>query len=479
MGKIKQDEFLQEINMQVEQQTIDLTKCYDPRTNEKQMLFHAAPETYKLYGGAMGGGKTGALINEGNQLSLDYPGNFGLLIRRTWPSFRDTVLPQVEKFIDSRMIANWNRSEKYIIYKNSSKIRYGGMGDRPDDWEKWMSGEYGWIAIDQAEQFTELEFRMLATRLRLKLPGIRYFFLLSCNPNIGWIKEIFVESNLEDHIFVPALPEDNLANLPVGYIGRMRGILTPKQQKALLEGNWEAITEPDNVFAYTEIQKAAGRSVEASEPVQIGADIARGGDDETVIILREGLKIRIYNRAQGHDLMKTTGLIWKCCQDKIIPKWGDKLNKITIKIDADGIGAGVVDRLMELKSEKEGLYTDMILKIVDKERREELNKQEYRMKIKIVEIHGAAKAKEPAIYKNQRAEIHWGMRELLPDLDLPPDRELQTQLMAIKYKINSAGQIMIVPKEDIKKKLGRSPDSAEGVIYSLADVRPKIEVRIR
>jgi hypothetical protein len=50
--------------------------------------------------------------------------------------------------------------------------------------------------------------------------------------------------------------------------------------------------------------------------------------------------------------------------------------------------------------------------------------------------------------------------------------------MSIKYKINSAGQIQIVAKEDIKKNLGRSPDQAEAIIYALADVRPKTEPRI-
>ena len=342
-----------------------------------------------------------------------------------------------------------------------------------------MSGEYGWIALDQAEQFTLMEFQMLATRLRLMIEGVKYFFLLSCNPNIGWIKEMFIESNLDDHVFVPALPEDNKANLPVDYIERCEKVLSGNQVKALIRGDWEAVGEPDNVFTYLEVQKAVKRRVEPSEPVQIGADIARQGDDQTTIILREGLRIRIHSKAQGHDLMRTTGEIWKCCQNTIIPRWKERLDKITIKVDADGIGAGVVDRLKELKSEKEELYTDMILKMVDKKKRELLNEQGYRMRIKIIEIHGAAKAKEPAIYKNQRAEIHWGMRELLPDLDLPPDRELQTQLMAIKHKTNSAGQIEILPKDKIKEKLGRSPDLAEGVIYSLADVRPQIEPRIR
>ena len=467
------------MNSSIEYQTVDLSKRYDPRRNDKQMIFHAAPETYKLYGGAMGGGKTGALINEGIQLNLDYPGNFGLLMRKTWPSFRDTDLPQLEKFMDLALVADWNKSEKMIVMINGSRIRYGGTGDKPNDWEKFMSGEYGWIALDQAEQFTLLEFQMLATRLRLMIEGIRYLFLLSCNPNIGWIKELFIENNLEDYIFIPALPEDNRENLPAGYIERMEKVLTSNQRKALLKGDWEAVGEPDNVYTYLEVQKAAKRRLEPSEPVEIGADIARSGEDETTIFLREGLRIQLHSEARGHDLMRTTGEIWVCCQKKIIPIWKDRLKMIKIKIDADGLGAGVVDRLKEQRREKEEIYTEMILKLVKKDKREELIKAEYRIRIRIVEIHGAGKAKEPAIYKNQRAEIHMGLRELMPDLDIPDNRELTTQLMAIKYKQNSAGQIEIIPKDKIKEKLGRSPDLAEGLIYSLADIRPQKEPRIR
>ncbi len=458
--------------------TIDLNARYDPRKNFKQMLFHAAPETYKLYGGAMGGGKTGALVNEGIQLSLDYAGNFGLLLRKTWPSFRDTTLPQLEKFLDLELVSNWNRSEKIITLINGSKIRYGGKGDRPDDWQKWMSGEYGWIAIDQAEEFTELEYRMLSTRLRLNIPNIKYFFLLSCNPNIGWIKERFIETNYKDHIFVPALPEDNLENLPAGYIERMEQILTVKQRAALLKGDWEAIGEPDNVYTYLKIQQAAKRRRIAEMPIEIGCDVARSGDDESIIILREGLKLRIYSQAQGHDLMRTCGEIWRCCQDIIIPRWKDKLTVITIKVDADGLGAGVVDRLREQRKEKEILFTEMVLKLLDKKKREELNKCGYKIKINIIEIHGSAKAREPARFKNQRAEIHWGLRELFEDLDIPDNRELATQLMAIKYKVNSAGQIEIQPKDEIKKKLGRSPDLAEGIIYALAVIKPDKDPKI-
>ncbi|GAH64651.1 unnamed protein product, partial [marine sediment metagenome] len=264
--------------------------------------------------------------------------------------------------------------------------------------------------------------------------------------------ERFIESNKPDHIFIPALPTDNQANLPEDYIARMKRILTPKQQKALLEGNWEAVGDPDNVYAYEDVQKAMRKNLKGTLPVEIGCDVARSGNDQSIVVLREGLKVRVHSKAQGHDTMRTTGEIWKCCHSTVIPKWKDLLDKITIKVDADGVGGGVVDRLKEQQTEKEELYTAMIIKMVSKEKREELMRTGYKLQIEIIEIHGSGKPKDPVHFKNLRAEIHWGLQELLGDLDLPDDREVSSQLMALKHKTNSAGQIVIIPKEEIKAK---------------------------
>jgi len=428
---------------------------YDPTRNPKQMEFHKADATYILYGGALFGGKTAALINEGLQLSLDYPGNDGLLIRKTWPSFRDTVLPQMEKFIPDDLAADWNQSEKIIRLINKSKIRYGGLGERPEDWKKKMSGEYGWIAIDQAEDFTENEFRMLSRTLRLTIPGydIKYKFLLSCNPDPGWLKKLFIEAPGKDFLYIPALPQDNAKNLPAGYIDRMKDMLTPKQQQALLDGDWEAIGDPDNVYPYSDVKKAIERKLDPTPPVELGVDVAREGDDSTVITTREGLVVRIRHRAKGHDTMRTAGEVWKVV-DRMAQKWKDRIKEMSIKVDTIGVGGGVYDRLKEEKGKWQ---------------------RKLRVKINLISINGAKKPRDPIKFKNLRSEIHWGLREVLPYLDLPEDSELASQLNSIKYKINSAGQILIIPKPEIKKRLGRSPDDAEAVIYALAQTEEEIE----
>ena len=435
---------------------IDLAERYSPSV--KQSEFHSHPAIYKLYGGAMGGGKTGAIINEGIQLSLDYPGNYGLLIRKTSPSFRHTVLPQLEKFTPPDLVYTWNKTEKLITFINGSRLLYGGMGERPDDWAKYMSGEYGWIGLDQAEDFNEKEFRNLSTRLRLNLPGIQYYFLMTCNPSQGWLKELIVGERLKNSVFIPALPQDNQEHLPDDYIPRMRDVLGPNEIKALLEGDWEAVGTPDDVFGYHAINGAIGRTLKPGLPVELGIDVGWTGADESVIAVREGPVIRIELDERMPDSMELVAAVWDLVEEKYL-YWRDTLgaDRVNIKLDSIGVGAGVYDRLYEMAEDMED---ELFAKHPDG----------VKLEIFVNGVISSEKATEPMKFKNLRAEIHWSLRELLDSLDLPDDRRMASELMAIKYKRSSDRRISIVPKEEIKKTLGRSPDRAEAVIYSVADV---------
>jgi phage terminase large subunit len=88
-------------------------------------------------------------------------------------------------------------------------------------------------------------------------------------------------------------------------------------------------------------------------------------------------------------------------------------------------------------------------------------------------------ATDPERFKNLRAELWWNLRERLnpnprlnPDpIALPPDDVLMADLTNVKYRINSRGQIEIESKEDIKKRLGRSPDRGDAVVLAFAPGR--------
>ncbi len=400
----------------------------------RQQKFHQAPETFKLYGGAMGGGKTYALCAEAIALSCDYPGNRGYICRHELKSFKKTTYIVLNEMLEkSGLIEKHHQTDNYYLLRNGSMIMYGGLGDDKRSIEKLKSMELGWFAIDEASETTESFFFMLTSRLRMKLPGIRYFGIFGSNPSPGWLKHRFIDQKLEDHVFIPALPTDN-PDLPEGYIDRLKAIFPGDWQKRFIEGDWTAWEGAKNIFPYQDIQAAFIRELEPGKTKEIGVDVARSGSNETVIAFRAGGKARILEAIKKSDLMYVAG--------KII-LWIKELEPDSVKVDADGLGAGVVDRLRE---------------------------QEY----KITEIHGGAKALDTERFANQKAQIHWGFRERLieGEVDLPEDDiELQAQLTSIEYNIKSNGKIEIVSKEEMEKKGIKSPDRAEAIIYSFADLK--------
>lgn len=406
---------------------------------ERQAAFHVAPEMFKLYGGAMGGGKTWALCAEAVALSCDYAGNRGYICRNTNVDFSRTTYTVLDKMLkDAGLIAEHHKSSpSYYVLTNGSWIYYGGLDDSPDSEERLRSFDLGWFAIDEASETQERYFLTLASRLRLKVDGIRYFGLLATNPDPGWIKARFIDRKLPDHIFVPALPADN-PHLPPDYVARLKSIFPEDWQKRFVEGDWGAFEGTNCVFPYSAINIACGRTLEPTGHRKHGVDVARFGDDEGVIAEADGPVGTFREIVPSADLMTFTG--------KVIQHYNDRKPEM-INVDADGMGAGVVDRLNE-----QGFPVD--------------------------EIHGGKKAFESERFANRKAEIYWGFRERLiaGDMALPDDLELRAQLTSCTYKIKSTGQIEITSKDEMKKKGLKSPDRAEGLIYAFAPDEPYVQM---
>lgn len=86
-------------------------------------------------------------------------------------------------------------------------------------------------------------------------------------------------------------------------------------------------------------------------------------------------------------------------------------------------------------------------------------------------------------FVNKRAEVWWRFREALePNLGepvaLPLDQELLADLTAPRWKLTPRG-IQIEAKEDIKKRIGRSPDKGDAVVMAWAFGESSVEARIR
>ena len=108
-------------------------------------------------------------------------------------------------------------------------------------------------------------------------------------------------------------------------------------------------------------------------------------------------------------------------------------------VDEVGLGAGVLDRLKEL---------------------------EYR----ILGFNGGTSPSDGGRYLNARAESYWRLREMLEagEIALPPDEKLMDELIATRWRPTPEGKIRIEAKDDLKARLGRSPDKADAVVMAVA-----------
>lgn len=210
--------------------------------------------------------------------------------------------------------------------------------------------------------------------------------------------------------------------------------------------------EPDTFIPLELAEAAAMREVYQQEdgsldipeaaPLEIGVDVARFGDDETVIVPRVGLLVPLIRTYTKKDTMETAGWVINLAKELMLT-YGRP--RCTIKIDDDGVGGGVTDRVREVVRE-EGLYID------------------------VIDCHNGGKADDPDHYDNWGTEAWANVRDLLQagDIQIPNDEDLIAQLSTRKYMVTSKGRIILESKKDMKKRGLRSPDRADALVLAFA-----------
>jgi len=395
------------------------------------MTAHRLPNRFKLFGGAMGGGKTRWLCEEAVELSMQYPGNRGIMCRYHLQDFKNSTLKLLLEVIPPELLANHNQSEHTLTFVNGSEIIYMGVAEQ-ENISKMKSMEIGFFCLDEACEIPKDTFLLLQSRLRRRLPNggfPLYFGLLASNPEDCWLKDDFVSrQGGSDYVFIPSLPKDN-PFLPKDYEAKLRLTYPEDWIKRFLEGSWDDLTAGDIVIPSDWVRMSVNREIEIEDKPLISADIARFGDDEIVIDFGKGYRLIEQDVTNKQSLMETVG--------RIINK-RKKLNARLIVIDDAALGGGVTDRLKEMDE-------------------------------RVLPINGGERPHTEGKYSNLKTELWWNARELFRDgkVSIINDPLLMRQLSAIKYTYRSNGTICIEPKDEVKSRLGRSPDRADALVLML------------
>lgn len=414
----------------IESRNQTLIPNYNP--TQKQQEAKSAIERFILYGGAMGGGKSVWLCCEAIEHCLKYPKARVYLCRQHLASFKKTTLLTLLEWLPLSEVAKHNKSDNFIKFKkNGSMIFYGGLGDDIKSIEKLKSMELSAFGIDQVEEVSEGFFHMLASRLRLNIPNVRYRGWLTANPSSNWVRERFLENQFHDHKFVQSLPSDN-PHLVSDYEEQLRKTLPEELVRIWIEGDWDSISDEQSVFPFDLIASSQKRKVKGEGLEIFSCDPARYGQDSSVIAKRQGLSFEIVKVFAKADLMRTAGELIRAVNNN---------QETEIRIDSIGVGAGLFDRLKE-------------------------------QKYKVAEIIGSERSSEPRKYRNKRAENYFSFRKALEDgASIPDDSKLRAEMLSIRYRILSDGLIQIESKDELRKRGLNSPDRLDALVMLASQPR--------
>ncbi len=213
--------------------------------------------------------------------------------------------------------------------------------------------------------------------------------------------------------------------------------------------------QEDDVFITLSALERSANTVIDEKPVpvtvRIGCDVARYGDDKTIIGVKVDEKVSFYEKAQGQDTMRTADNI-ALCYKKLIDRYSQYKGKIIVTVDDGGVGGGVVDRLRRICKADPKTYGRM----------------------KVVPVKFGMRIRH-RYYYDTTTYMMAVVKELLSDTDkngeakpielvLPKYDDLIAQLSCRKYTMTENSVIKIESKKEMKARGLPSPDEADCVL---------------
>src|SRR5690625_656100 len=369
-----------------------------------------------------------------------YPGTRWLMGRSKLKTLKETTLNTFFELASKLNISNqfrYNGQENIIYWNNGSQIILKDLFLYPSDpeFDKLGSLEITGAFIDECSQLVYKAWQIVKSRIRFKLKEYDLIpkMLGTCNPTKNWVYKEFYQPNSSGKIkkyrrFITALPKDN-HHLPESYLESLLS-LDKNSRERLYYGNWEYDDDPSALISFDAI-------TDYFNPVHISEgstryltiDVARKGKDKTVFRIWKGwLCVERFE-------IKKSGL------DEVVKKAKDLMRKYKIPLsciiaDEDGVGGGVVDFLW-----CKGFVNNS----------RPLRKENF-----------ANLKTQCSYYMAQKIED----REVGEICNSGDIRDIVGEEMEqIKQKdINKDGKIKLISKDEIKTKLGRSPDDWDSIM---------------
>ena len=483
MSTIELDELQATINEMGAEERLALVKQLERRL-KSPFLPNSGPQTEALlsqadillYGGAAGGGKTAL------EVGCPVLNHREAIIFRREATQLDGLIEFSKEILSG--LGTFNKVEKVWSFGGGKRLKFAGL-PQVDDWRKHAGNARDYMAFDEAGEFTREQVFSLLAWLRSTDKDQRCRVILGSNPPRGgdgewmltefapWLDEgfgnpaepgelrwaIVVADETEwvdgpgtyvrdgedyeamSRTFIPAKLGDNPYLANTGYQARVMALPEPLRSQ-LLYGDFKIGREDHElqVLPSEWIRLAQERWTKKPPDMPMSAvavDVAQGGPDKTQIQARYGNWWSEFQSYKGSETPNGPAVA-----SRVVQMIKDQCPVI---VDAGGGYGG--DTITQLD------HMGIPVKGFDGSRRSTVRSRD--------NMFG---------FRNLRAQMLWQFRESLDpefgsQIMLPPDRELYADLCAYRYEIKGSptagGVIQICKKDDIRDRLGHSPDKGD------------------
>ncbi len=345
---------------------------------------------------------------------------------------------------------NFNAQRNEITFINGSSITYLDLALLPSDpfFERYGSVEFtaGWI--EEAGEVDEMAFQVLKTRVGRHMNkefGLLGKLYVTCNPKKNWLyRDVYTPwangEELTEWDFVQSLFSDN-PHTAESYGQQLASLTNNALKQRLMYGNWDYDDDPSRLVEYDGILDMF-RSEQPPGDKYLTVDIARYGRDKTVIVEWVGWTAKKIHVFAQNSIDALQDFCRDVCERERIPR-------NCVIADEVGVGGGFVDNFkckgfignaspIQLPQNKKNYGT--------------LNDQCGFM------FADKVNARQVSICSTEFENA------IIEEVDQLRQKDMDKE-----------GKLRLVPKDDVKKNIGRSPDFRDALMMRMYfDLQPTV-----
>ena len=197
----------------------------------------------------------------------------------------------------------------------------------------------------------------------------------------------------------------------------------------------------DGDSVYSAMKRGPGQYL-GDDPLIMAVDVARGGDDDCRVGFRRGFDAKSERSYRMSGEKSRDSMLFVSKLTMIF----DRHKPDICFLDATGIGGPIGDRLRQLG-------------------------------YPVVDVHFGGKADDETKYKNKTAEMGDRFRRwLLDGGSIPDDQDLDFEITSREFSHDDKDRLVLERKEEVKARIGKSPDWADQMYLLFAQAVPKKEI---